>query len=245
MLPVNTVEDHMRFRHEMKYEVSDVDLCMLSSRLRGVMGVDPNTGEKETYLIRSLYFDDIYGSSFLENENGVGHRKKYRIRIYNGSMDRISLERKSKLYDKIRKVSCILTRDQYEILTDRYADKSVRDEYPDLMKEVLAAYHTARLEPKVIVEYERKPYIYRNGNVRITFDMNITSSEDLASFTRKEISGRPVMPVGRQLLEVKYDEFLPDHIYRTIAMPNLRLSTFSKYYLCRKFGNGRYHSQSV
>lgn len=234
MLPVNTKDD-MHFRHELKYEVSDTALRMLESRLRGVMITDPNAGEDGTYRIRSLYFDDVYESAFSDNDSGVGHRRKYRIRIYNGSMDRISLEKKSKLYDKIRKVSCLLTREQYEILADPGADKRLRDDMPDLMKEVLALYHERRLEPRIIVEYLRRPYIYRDGNVRITLDMGVTSCADLQSFSQPQIYGRPIMPPGRQLLEVKFDEFLPDHIYRTVAMPGLSLTTYSKYYLCRRF----------
>lgn len=227
----------MKFRHEMKYLVSDAQLLSLQSRLKGILKPDPHVGDEGVYVIRSLYFDDIDNTCFNENECGTGRREKFRIRIYNGSMDRISLERKAKVSDKIRKTSCILTRDQYEILADKNADKTVKDEYPDLMKRMLAMYQSRRMEPKVIVEYERRPYIYRDGNVRITFDRNVTSSSDLKSFSDERIHGRPVMPVGLQLLEVKYDTFLPDHIYRTIAMSNLQLSTYSKYYLCRKYTN--------
>ncbi len=235
MIQNKTEEEGMRFRHEMKYLVTDTDLAMLKSRLRGIMNTDPHAGESGCYRIRSLYFDDIYDSAFYENENGTGRREKFRIRIYDGSMDRISLERKSKVYDKIRKVSCLLSMEEYEVLTDPGADKTIKDGYPELMKTVLSRYQTSRLRPKVIVEYERRPYVYSAGNVRVTFDMNVTSCFDLESFSRPEIYGRPIMPTGRQLLEVKYDEFLPDHIYRAIAAPGLSLSTYSKYYLCRKY----------
>lgn len=229
----------MKFRHEMKYLVSDASLATLNSRLRGVLKPDSHAGEDGKYVIRSLYFDDIDNTAFYDNESGTNRREKYRIRIYNGSMERISLERKSKVSDKIRKTSCILTRQQYEILADPNADKTVYPEYPELMQKALALYQLRRLEPKVIVEYERTPYIYRDGNVRITMDRNLTASYDLKSFTSPEvhIHGRPVTPVGQQLLEVKYDAFLPDHIYRSIAMPGLLLTSYSKYYLCRKFGN--------
>lgn len=230
-------EDGMKFRHEMKYLVSDAMLASLESRLKGILKPDPHAGPDGKYVIRSLYFDDIDDTAFNENESGTSRREKFRIRIYNGSMDRISLERKAKVVDKIRKTSCILTREQYDILTDSKADKTVRPEYPELMQKLLAMYQIRRMEPKVIVEYERRPYVYRNGNVRITFDRNVTSSYDLKTFTDEHIHGRPIMPVGQQLLEVKYDTFLPDHIYRTIAMPGMLLTAYSKYYLCRKFGN--------
>ena len=94
---------------------------------------------------------------------------------------------------------------------------------------------TRRLRPVVIVEYDRIPYVYKNGNVRITLDTNICSSSAVERFLDKEIPRRPIMPVGQQLLEVKYDEYLPDFIYRNLQLHSLRQSAFSKYYLCRKY----------
>ena len=41
-----------------------------------------------------------------------------------------------------------------------------------------------------------------------------------------------------QLLEVKYDDYLPDHIYHAIQMTSMRQETFSKYYLCRHYYHG-------
>lgn len=227
----------MKFRHEMKYLCTDAQLAMIKSRLSGVMKSDPHTGEDGTYLIRSLYFDDYNDRCLRENIAGVAPREKFRIRIYNGSMNRISLERKSKVSDKIRKISTVLTPEQYNVLTNPNADKTVKDEYPELMKKLLALYHTTRMQPKVIVEYERRPFICQTGNVRITFDRNLTSCSKLETFSDKIIKGRPIMPTGLQLLEVKYDEFLPDYIYRTLQMPNLQLTAYSKYSLCRKYTN--------
>ena len=45
----------------------------------------------------------------------------------------------------------------------------------------------------------------------------------------------PVLPAGQQLLEVKYDEYLPDFIYRNLQLHSLRQTAFSKYYVCRKY----------
>jgi len=93
---------------------------------------------------------------------------------------------------------------------------------------------TRRLRPVIIVEYDRIPYVYKNGNVRVTFDLNISSSVALRDFTSETIPKRPVMPAGWHLMEVKFDEFLPDYIYNGLNLGSLQQSTFSKYYLCRK-----------
>lgn len=91
------------------------------------------------------------------------------------------------------------------------------------------------LHPVVIVEYERIPYVYKNGNVRVTFDTQIASSSNVADFFAEHLPKRPIMPVGQHLLEVKFDEYLPDFIYRSLNLGVLQQTAYSKYYLCRKY----------
>ena len=43
------------------------------------------------------------------------------------------------------------------------------------------------------------------------------------------------MPTGKHILEVKYDELLPDFLYQLMSLGSLQQTAFSKYYLCRKF----------
>ena len=74
-----------------------------------------------------------------------------------------------------------------------------------------------------------------HGNVRVTLDTNICSSRSVDRFLDEAIPRRPVMPLGQQLLEVKFDEYLPDFIYRSLALNSLSQTAFSKYYLCRKY----------
>lgn len=94
---------------------------------------------------------------------------------------------------------------------------------------------TRLLRPKVIVEYDRVPYIYPQGNVRITLDENIRSSSRVELFLEDQIPTRPILPAGQHILEVKYDEYLPDFIYRAVQLQELHRTAFSKYYLCRRY----------
>ena len=43
------------------------------------------------------------------------------------------------------------------------------------------------------------------------------------------------MPPGMHLMEVKFDEYLPDFIYRSLNLGILRQTAYLKYYLCRKY----------
>lgn len=75
----------------------------------------------------------------------------------------------------------------------------------------------------------------QNGNVRVTFDEAISSSNDIGCFLEKEIILRPILEKGQGILEVKWDEFLPDYIKKIMELDSLRWNSFSKYYLCRKY----------
>lgn len=223
-----------RYRHEFKYLCSYGQLRMLQVRLQGLIPLDPHVGAEGIYNIRSLYFDDYYDTYLKENEAGTDPREKFRIRIYNHSSDRISLELKRKVRGKTQKLSCPLTVEQCRML--------MAGEIPDISKDAPAVFRklcllmrTRLLRPKVIVEYDRVPYIYPQGNVRITLDENIRASDRVDLFLEDQIPLRPIMPAGQHILEVKYDEYLPDFIYRTVQIENLRTTAFSKYYLCRKF----------
>ncbi len=87
----------------------------------------------------------------------------------------------------------------------------------------------------MIVAYERTPFVYAPGNVRITFDRNIGSTTNISGFFDPYLPLRPVLPTGKHILEVKYDAFLPDFLYEVMNLGSLTQTAFSKYYLCRKF----------
>lgn len=106
---------------------------------------------------------------------------------------------------------------------------------PAVLVKLVLLMKTKLLRPKVIIEYERIPYVYPQGNVRITMDLNISSSHRSDLFLEEKIPLRPILPAGMHILEVKYDEYLPDMIYRIVQLSNLRPTAFSKYYLGRRY----------
>ena len=223
-----------KYRHELKYQVTEAQIQMLKMRIHHLLPLDSHVAQTGSYFIRSLYFDDYDDRCLKENENGTDPREKFRIRIYNGSSEKISLECKRKERGKTYKTSCSLTAEQTRQLMKGVPLPDIGSQ-PPLLRKLTLQMMTRRLRPVVIVEYERIPYVYKNGNVRITLDTNIASSSAVERFLDPKISGRPVLPVGQQLLVVKYDEYLPDFIYRSLMLQNLRQTAFSKYYICRKY----------
>ena len=229
-----TDQNAVKYRHELKYEITAQQLQMLKNRILHLIPLDKHVGPAGAYTIRSLYFDDYTNRCMQENEDGTDPREKFRIRIYNGSTDKISLECKRKERGKTHKTSCPLTVEQTRQLMAGQPLPNLESQHP-LLRKLTLQMLTRRMRPVVIVEYERIPYVYKNGNVRITLDTNIASSSAVTSFLDPQIPKRPVLPAGQQLLEVKYDEYLPDFIYRNLQLHSLRQTAFSKYYICRKY----------
>lgn len=224
----------MEYRHELKYVVTAAQMALLQNRIQDLIPLDAHVGEDGMYRIRSLYFDDYYNSCYLENEIGTDPREKYRIRIYNGDSGRINLELKRKEHGMTQKISCLLSEAECrELMAGR--PLPVDGGYPPLLQKLNLLMRTRLLRPKVIVEYDRIPYVDKLGNTRITLDQNIASSDELSCFLEKNLGRRPIMPAGQHILEVKYDEFLPDYVYRNLQLNGLRQTAFSKYYLCRRY----------
>ncbi len=227
-------DTEVKYRHELKYIISGAQIPLLKSRIAAIMRLDPHVGTDGKYTIRSLYFDDYDNHCYYENENGTDPREKFRIRIYNHSPSVIHLECKRKERGKTLKTSSGITMEQVNQVLEGVPWSNL-ETLPSLMRKMKLQMDTQLLRPVVIVEYERLPYVYQNGNVRVTFDMNMSSSADLSRFWDETLPKRPVMPPGMHLMEVKFDEYLPDFIYRGLNLGILSQTAYSKYYICRKY----------
>lgn len=221
----------MEYRVENKYLVTDADLAVLQARLKTVMEPDEHQNGS-CYEIRSVYFDDLLDNGMAENDAGLDCRKKYRIRIYDPAAEVIHLEIKEKASGLTKKSACSLTR----VECDGILDGTIPFQFDDrpALNQLLVQMRCSKMEPKAVIAYERTAYVYPSGNVRITFDRNIMASRYCDEFFEERLTGMtPVLPAGIHVLEVKYDELLPDHIAQQIQIGTLRQTAFSKYYLGR------------
>jgi len=207
---------------------------VLKLRAQGVLERDVHAGEDGEYLIRSLYFDSPEDACFYENEDGVDPREKYRIRIYNCDSGRISLECKAKTRGMTAKTACRITREQCECFMEGMIPEADESRFPG-QRLMFYRMREKNLRPVVIVQYMRAPYVGQAGNVRVTFDDAIASSNAIGDFLRMDIPLRSVLPVGESILEVKWDELLPSHIRGHLELDSLQWTAFSKYSLCRKY----------
>lgn len=219
-------------------------LALIGSRLRHVCSLDSHAGEDGSYTVLSAYFDDYRDSCYYDNENGSDPKEKFRIRIYNSDMGRIALECKRKHKGMTHKDSCQISRELCDSIfcDDRAAVQRAYYDTADsegaLLRKFILRYQTDMLRPKAIIRYERTPYVYAAGNVRITFDRNIEVSASVDSLVGEK-TFRPVMPTGYHVLEVKYDEFFPDFFRKLLQLEQLQWTSCSKYYIGKKLLNNK------
>ena len=222
-----------RLRHEIKYYVNDSVCRTLRERLRVPANPDPNMEEEDGYLVSSLYFDDVYGSALHEKESGVRFRKKYRIRCYNRDDQMIRLECKRKYGEYISKDSMRISRAEYDaILREEY---DFLPERPHALgKELYSLRHAVCIRPVTVVEYVREAYVLEQGNVRITFDNNIAASIGTLDMFSEEFEVCGALQPGVCVLEVKFDDYLPDTIAQILKVSMADKCAISKYVMCRK-----------
>ncbi len=215
-------------RHEIKYSVSVLQAELLKHRLGAMLRPDPHVRADGSYFIRSVYFDDPDFTAYNEKLAGVKERTKYRIRFYNYDDSVIFLERKSKDGDFSGTDSVRLTREQADALLR--GDDSLR-RAPGLLGE-LGRLLCGVWRPVVIVDYDRWPFIYRAGNVRVTVDANVRTCPYSTDCFNPRLLTVPVLDDGEAVLEVKYDAFLPAPVRALIdGVPKQRCAV-SKYTKC-------------
>ena len=220
----------MKYRHELKHDITTADMITIRQRLRAVAEPDIHA-EDGKYLIRSLYFDTPGDKALFEKQNGVSRRQKFRIRYYNGDTSVIHLEKKCKVGGLGCKISAGLTRQEAQSIVD--GDISwMKDANDELIRELYSRMISERLEPKVIVDYTREPFIYGPGNVRVTLDYNIRTGLRNTDFLDTECITIPAA-YGICIMEVKWDEYLPEIIRDVVQLPHSRTGSFSKYEACR------------
>lgn len=223
----------MNYRHEWKHEISYGDMLVLRQRLGAVMQRDTHAINGK-YLIRSLYFDNASDKALREKIDGVNIREKFRIRYYNNDTSLIHLEKKSKVNGLCLKDSATLCAEQAQAIVDGDYKWMMESGIP-LVQELYSKMMSQGLRPKTIVDYLREPFVFAPGNVRVTLDDDIRTGMDCTDFLNPNCV---TVPAGEApiILEVKWDEFLPDIIRDAVQLPNCRVGAFSKYAACRIYG---------
>lgn len=225
----------MQYRNEVKHLIRAGDRAAICAVMKTVAQLDPHAQANGYYTIRSLYFDNIADKALREKLDRVNEREKFRIRYYDGNTSVIHLEKKVKRDGVGYKVSCDLTADEAQRIIDGDTLWMASDKR-GLVVELYAKMKSQGLHPKTIVDYERIPFVYSAGNVRVTIDYNIRTGLRCTDFLNPDCVTIPAAMGNDIVLEVKWDDYLPTIIRHAVQLKGRRQTAFSKYAQCRIYG---------
>jgi len=222
----------VKLRHELKHTIRNGEDVILTSRLKKLFRHDENAGSHGIYRVNSLYFDTPTDLALRQKLDGVNCREKFRLRYYGDDIRFIRLEKKYKINGLCGKRSTRITQAQVKKLLSGDIEFLLSGD--TLMQELYSKMMGQRLAPKTIVTYDREAFLFAPGNVRITLDRNVRTGLASLDFLNPQLHHVPVSD-GLTVLEVKYDEFLPEIVKMAVQVPNTQASAYSKYAVCRKF----------
>ena len=210
-------------RYEMKYVLDKEQLDYLKNALVGHMEID----QYGKTSIASIYYDTPNYHLIRTSIEKPTYKEKIRLRAY-GVVERgepVYLEIKRKCEGVVYKrrietsetdVSSFLNHDDDLLGEGQIAKEMVyfRDYYQ-------------KLEPKIMIAYDRTSYKEVNGNLRLTIDENPRyRTYDLNLHT--SMDGQPLLPLGSSILEIKVQQEMPLWLADILDKGKIYQSSFSK-----------------
>ncbi len=218
-----------RFEFKYLFPKKEID-AMYDILLHNHLVRDPFLNDdRDYYTVSSLYFDNADFMCYNEKISGIKNRTKLRLRTYSDGkdLDNIFLEIK-------RKSDAVVIKDRAKINKDLYfrclsANHKIDGEEMKnkTVREFVMRQRAYSMEPLVFVRYKRKPLVSRfDNNLRVTFDYDIEAS-GAKSFT--DYNRFNAVNPGEAVMEIKFNNSLPDWLHRKIQKYELCRTAFSKY----------------
>lgn len=221
-------------RREEKYPLKLQEAMQYESMLEQVLLTDAFSANG-AYSVRSLYFDTVDDKDFFDKYTEQDLRRKIRLRIYSPQDTAAKLEMKQKenIYQKKRSLS-ITREDAIALVDGRY---SVLLNYPDdFAAEVFGIMSAECYRPKSIVQYQRRAFMAKENNIRLTFDREICATESNMDLFSDNLPLYSVFDPDKTIFEVKYDRFMLGYISDIISSIDRRSISSSKYCMSRSIG---------
>lgn len=218
---MNTVQ-----RRELKFIINRSDSCALQQEFQSLLYPDSYADDK-AYQVRSLYFDSLNQTDYIDKVNGEEIRKKIRLRIYDLNQANAKFERKQKIGAYQSKTSLTVSKDDaLQYINGNYHSLLCYPE--DFAKQLYSVLTLGVYRPSAVISYRRRAYTFPVYNTRITFDYDIKRCESCYNLYSDTIPFYPVLN-ERVILEVKYNGVLIDAIRRILAKYYLVNTSFGKY----------------
>ena len=214
----------LQVRREIKYILSNTDLGKIRTLLKG--SCNQVVYNKEVSVVRSIYFDDWRLTMCQANLDGIGRRKKVRIRWYD------SVYPLSKVFFEIKwRNNWVTGKRRLEIgsktglqdITYKDLISQLKDILFDEYKEMLFCFP----EPVIIVEYKREHFVSVDEKYRLTLDYDMVFYDQMG--VQKPYLESPVPMLDMAILECKTAQTEANNLKSILYPFTPCVSRFSKY----------------
>ena len=209
----------MEFVNERIHRIPQSDLSILEHRLTAFSG-PVTTPSFRCSRLCCLYFERVYESTAFENRNSLIQKDEFRITYVDRDLRGLQLEKKTisngmsgidSCEIPIELVRTILHGSFSDIVRD--ANGRTGEELHPLIQEFYWEVIGRGLRPRVVVDYDTKPYHYAQGDAQVTMNFNPRVNYDLQEFLNPNHKGMS-LKVNEAIVHVKWNHVLPD-IVRT------------------------------
>jgi len=220
-MPVQTVFK----RYELKYLLTAAQKETVLAAMQPYM--QPDKYGRTT--IRNLYYDTDTYLLIRRSVEKPPYKEKLRLRSYSkaGSDSTVFAELKKKYNDVVYKRRIALP--NREAMAWLSGEKHCR-QHTQIAREIdyFLSYYGA-VRPAVFLSYEREAYYCNDGSdFRVTFDDSILCRQEDLSL-ESEVYGRPILPEGRVLMEIKCSGGIPLWLTQVLSQEKIFKTSFSKY----------------
>lgn len=220
-------------RFEMKYIINESTSKLLKREIRNFMIYDGFAKKEGEYFVRSLYFDNKINSNFKEKVDGIRSRHKFRIRTYSKNYGSpLFIEMKGRENKRTYKARQKIDKENLSLFyyRDKHFDLKKIYRNNDLIEKFIFDSYRKDLVPKLLVDYNRTPFINKSGlYFRLTFDNNIMSLKNLKLFSEESYKNWRECLAGYTILELKFNSSIPPWFQRIIQSYQLRMRSISKF----------------
>lgn len=219
-------------RRETKFALVSADI----GKVRKVLETNSRRQihNHEVSTVRSIYFDDVRLSACRANLDGIGQRRKVRLRWYDrplpGNDSYLEIKwRDNKVTGKHRlRVRC-------EHSLGELSFAQMRELFLDSIPPRYLPYLLRYSEPIVTVEYKREHFTSRDNRLRATIDYDLTFYNQLGKQQASTRFGHRL--TNFMVLEGKTPVGCENELRAMFAPLSLRACRCSKYvYGCRELG---------
>lgn len=227
-----SLQDDARPRNEIKFAIPHADVESLRQALQ--LRANRVVFHRPVSVVRSIYFDDWNRSACQANLDGIGDRRKLRLRWYDSPLPQrdMFLEVKWRRHRATGKYRLHL---QTDVSPGQWTYRQIMQELQRVAPDEFMRSLWPGLEPTVLVEYRREHFVSPDGLIRLTLDRDLTFYDQTS---KNQISLR--FPQRRDdliIVEVKGPVGMEHELRDVLGDHQLRVGRCSKYVEgCRLLG---------